>query len=527
MSQRFAPSSGLFAVPLLLLTVTPAFADACGNLAEIKLPDTTVKLAQTVAPGTLVPPLGMPAAVFHNMPSFCRVVLKIAPSSDSDIEVELWMPSTGWNRKVMGRGNGGFAGIISYAEMAGDVRHGFATVSTDTGHPGDLLHADWASGHPEKMIDYGYRAIHLMTVQAEALIQAFYSSPAKYSYFASCSNGGRQALMEAQRYPDDYQGLLAGAPANNWTNNLTGYIWNAQALTAAKDSLILPAKLPAISAAVVAACDAQDGLKDGVIQDPRTCHFDPAVLLCKGAETDQCLNADQVRALKTIYAGPKDPQGHPLYTGYMPGGELGPGGWAGWITAPEFGKSGQYLLGTQFFANIVYQNPKWDYRTLNFGGDIQSMNRTFAALLNANDPNLTAFANHGGKLILYQGWSDAAISPLNTLHYYQSVVSALGPRSKDAIALYMVPGMQHCDGGPGATDFGQHDLKYDPNTSIFSDLERWVETGVAPGAIVARHQDYPGSHATAPMTRLICPYPQTDHYKGAGNIWDAANFQCR
>ncbi len=527
MRVRISPVAVLVCLSLLAGGGT-AFADNCAALSVLKLPETTITSAQTVEPGKFVPPAGTQPADFLDMPTFCRVQMEIKPSKDSDIKVEVWLPSSGWNGKFLGRGNGGFAGAIAYAELAEDIRGGYATASTDTGHVGWVLDADWAVGHPEKVVDFGYRAIHEMTLKAKLLMRTFYGKDAQYDYFASCSNGSRAALMEAQRYPDDYIGILAGAPANDWTENFAGFVWDAQALFADPRSTISSSKLPAIHAAVMSACDADDGVKDGILNDPRTCHFDPSVLLCKGKESNECLTAPQIDALKKIYSGPIDASGKAVFPGYFPGDELGPHGWAVWITPASVNLGGQYLLGDHFFADMVYQDPKWDYRTFNVDRDVKAANDKTATILNATNPDLSRFAAHGGKLIVYQGWADAAIPPMNTIDYYNRVLAATGRRGENMVRLYMVPGMHHCDGGSGATEFGQHDLKFDPRTNIFSTLERWVQTGVQPGPIIARaHKNPAVSSSPVWMTRPICTYPQLAHYKGSGDTKDAANFDCR
>ena len=495
----------------------PAYADACGNLAALKLANTKITSAETIPAGALSLPPGIPPEVFQGLPSFCRVAAEIHPAKDSDIKMEVWMPSSGWNGMLMGRGNGGFAGSIHYSEMSYGVRNGYATVSTDTGHTGDSSNADWAMGHPEKIIDFGYRAIHEMTVKAKLIVNAFYAKSPQYSYFDSCSNGGRQALMEAQRFPKDYNGIIAGAPANNWTHDVAGFMWNMQAMYANPASQIPPSKLPLINSAFSNACDGQDGVKDGVITDPRACHFDPAVLVCKGADSDACLTTPQIEALKKVYSGIKDTHGNVVYPGYFPGGELGPWGWALWIDAPTIEKSVQYSLGVAFYRNMVYDDPKWDYRSFQVDRDMKVTDDKLAKVLNATNPNLKPFANRGGKLILYQGWDDAAIAPLNMVNYYNSVVAVMPAKNDSFIRLYMIPGMQHCWGGSGPVDF-----------NVFSSLKDWVESGVEPSSIIAKQHKNPADVSSEViMTRPLCPYPQKPHYKGTGDTKDAASFECK
>ncbi|MGH9453036.1 MAG: tannase/feruloyl esterase family alpha/beta hydrolase, partial [Terriglobia bacterium] len=295
-------------------------------------------------------------------------------------------------------------------------------------------------------------------------------------------------------------------------------------------SYIPASKLPAISAAVVAACDKQDGVADGILNDPRQCRFDPAKLLCRGADANSCLTAPQVTALQKIYTGPRNSKGEPILPGYSPGGELGPNGWEGWITGSAPGKSLQFAFGTQFFSNMVYNNPTWDFRTFKLDAALKLVDKKLAPILNATNPNLSAFKAHGGRLILYHGWNDAAIPPLNTINYYQSVVRTMGrSETQDFVRLFMVPGMQHCGLGPGPSSFGAGDAAIHPDAEhdMFDALERWVERGVAPGPIIATKYVDPAHPASGTaMTRPLCPYPEVAKYKGSGSTNDAANFVC-
>jgi feruloyl esterase len=475
--------------------------------------------------GTLLGPSDLP---IQGVPAFCRIGGVIKPSSDSNIHFEVWMPEAGWNGKFRAAGNGGFAGSINFGEMAAALRDGFATASTDTGHSGSSVDAGWALGHPEKIIDFGYRAIHEMTVNAKAILQAFYGQAAQRSYFASCSNGGRQALMEAQRFPEDYDGILAGAPANYWTHLLTAGFFTVEAPMVKDPANYIPAgKVPAINGAVLAACDAQDGLKDGILNQPVGCHFDPATLLCQGAESDSCLTGPQVATLKKIYAGARNAQGKQICPGSTPGGEDGPGGWPTWITGTAAGQSLGYKFGIGFFRNMVFDNASWEPGDSNLEAAMKAADAKMAHLLNATDANLKPFQAHGGKLILYHGWSDAAIPPLNAVNYYTSVVSAM-PGTENFVRLYMVPGMQHCADGPGPSRFGQFGIfkAGDVEHDISSALEAWVEKGIEPRQIIATKylKDNPAS--SVEMTRPLCPYPRIARYNGAGDPKDAANFTC-
>ncbi|HXW56254.1 MAG TPA: tannase/feruloyl esterase family alpha/beta hydrolase [Candidatus Cybelea sp.] len=521
----------------LCLFASPAYAasQSCEQLAHLALPHTTISSAETVAAGAFTPPasatpwlVGDPAFYKH-LPAFCRVSAVSKPTPDSDIKIEVWMPESDWNGKFRGQGNGGFAGEIDWSSLGLAVAQGYTSAATDTGHAGNGSEATWALGHPEKIIDFGYRAIHEMTIVGEATTKAFYGGAPKHAYFASCSNGGRQALMEAQRFPDDYDGILAGAPANYWTHLLTSALWDAQATTFDANSYIPSSKIPAIAQAVLAACDANDGIKDGILNDPRQCHFDPSTILCKGADSDSCLTEAQVIALKKLYRGATDSKGKAIFPGFMPGGEEGQGGWPLWITGPVPAKALLFAFDYGYFADMVYDDAGWDYKKANLDEALATSDRKFANVLNSNDPNLKPFHARGGKLIVYHGWSDAAISPLNSINYYESVIQQMGKPDADSfLRLYMVPGMQHCAGGPGPDVFGENGLSVsnDPQHNMYVALEQWVEKGTAPPALIASKLEGRGPDAKAKLSRPLCPYPQEARYKGSGDPNEASNFTC-
>jgi len=509
---------------LVVLAASTAFAADCEKLAALKLKDATVTSAAVVPAGGFTQSEGRGNAIYKDVPAFCRVQAIAQPSSDSHIEFEVWLPAANWNGKYFAIGNGGFAGSIQYNLMAAAVINGYASSSTDTGHKAPATSAEWALGHYEKIVDFAYRAIHETADKSKAVIAGFYGHAAKHSYFSACSNGGRQGLMEAQRYPADYDGIISGAPANFWTHNFAGFIWDQQALQG--DAQIPASKMPALENAALAACDAIDGVKDGVIDDPTKCHFDPSVLLCKGAESDSCLTSAQVGALKKIYDGPKNSKGERIFPGYVPGGEAGPGGWSRWVTGAD---SQQAVFGIGYFADIVFQNPKWDFRGFNFDRDMKVVDDKSARLFNAVDPNLKAFKDHGGKLFIYHGWSDTAIAPTNAIFYYESIVSKMGAKEAgDFAQLYMVPGMQHCAGGPGPDNFGTNPspAPSDADHSLSIALDKWVDQGVAPKRIIATKYKGRGPDSGVARTRPLCPYPQVARYSGSGSADDAANYRC-
>ena len=478
----------------------------CEGLAKLTLPSTKITEAKLTPPD-------------KGLPAHCRVTGVITPSADSEIKFAVWMPETEWNGKFLGIGNGGFAGSISTGGLAEAVRNGFAAASTDTGHTATGgVDAKWALNHPEKIIDFGHRAIHLTAVQGKAVTTAFYGSAPKKSYFSACSNGGRQALMEAQRYPEDYDGIIAGAPANNWTHLMTNAAKNSRA-TLKDPAAYFPAeKLPAIQAAALAACDKSDAVADGVIENPAKCGFDSSVLLCKGEETKACLTAPQVGALKELYGGLRDAKGKLVYPGYALSGEAENGGWGAWITGSAPEKSALFAFSTNFFKYMVYSDPEWDYKTFDVARDLPAAQK-LAVHLNATDANLKAFQARGGKLILYHGWCDAAIPGQAAIDYYDSVVKKMGAKSAGSfVRLFMAPGMQHCGAGAGPNSFGQGGApKGEAASNIAMALEQWVEKGTAPERIIATR---PG------RARPLCAYPKTAKYKGTGSTDDAESFEC-
>jgi feruloyl esterase len=519
---------------LLFLNTAGVADDACDHLSRAKIPNTTITLAQQVAAGEFQgPPAPFSGAdltpLYKSLPAFCRVVAEAKPTSDSDIKLEVWLPASGWNGKLQGLGNGGFAGLIDTGGLGMALKAGYAATATDAGHTGSPIDGAWAVGHPEKVIDFGHRGIHEMTRVAKAVVATYYGKAPERSYFAGCSDGGREALMEAQRYAEDYDGILAGAPANNWTPLLTTAGYDTQALTLDPASFIPPAKIPTIAAAVNAACDELDGVRDGILNDPRKCHFDPTTIQCKGEDSEKCLTTAQIAALKKLYQGTLDSKGHIVYPGYPPGAEDGPGGWRLWITGPAPQKSMMAFFGKGFFSDFIHEKPDWDFKDFQIDADLKAANEKTAQALNATDVDLKPYQARGGKFILYHGWNDPAITALNTIHYYDAVIKKMGQQDVDSFArLYLAPGVQHCFGGPGPDSFGAgvDPRATDPQHSLDLALVQWVEKGTAPGTIIASKFEGP-DRTHARMTRPLCPYPQRAQYKGTGDTNDAANFSCR
>lgn len=528
--------NNLSLVGAVLLAPMLGAQQPCEKLTALQLPHTEITSAVEHPAGSIT--LGNPKTTPVPLPARCIVKAIARPTTDSEIKIEIWLPVSGWNGKYMQAGNGGWAGGIPVASLANAIQRGYAAAGTngghDTGHPEGP--AGWAIGHPEKLIDFGHRALHETAVQAKAIISAFYTKQASRSYFFGCSDGGREALMEAQRYPEDFNGIIAGAPANDWSNHFTGFVWNEQALLKSPGSVIAPENLAAIQKAVLAACDANDGVRDGLIEDPRTCRFDPAVLTCKGAENMECLTEPQVVALKKIYDGPKNPRtGKQIYPGYPPGHEAIPGAWQPWIIASPAEKSIQFMFGNSFYGQAVFEDPRWDFRTLEFDADVALAEEKAGSVLNSNNPDLRSFRAHGGKLIQYHGWADAAIAPMGSINYYNKVVEFFRkyPDARntsrtvsDFYRLFMVPGMGHCAGGIGPNSFGNTGNRFngDPERDVISALERWVEREVAPERLIGTGHAVDDAGKT--LTRPLCPFPQVARYNGSGDHLQAANFRC-
>ena len=454
----------------------PGFASDCENLATLQLPHTTITKAEVVTSGTFAPPTGKPLL---DLPPFCRVTATARPSADSEILVEIWMPQSHWNERLEGTGNGGFAGKISYGALAEGLRRGYAVANTEMGMatpPGQ--DASIFVNRPDRWIDWGYRATHEMTLLAKQVVRAYYTREASHNYFVGCSTGGEQALMESQRYPDDYDGIVGGAPAHNRTGVHVSILWN---FAVNENSYLPEAARSLLTKAVVDACDTLDGVKDGVITDPTKCHFDPASL---------ALPPSQVETVKQIYAGP-----HGLYPGLPRGSEFG---WKGLDPGP--GGKPPYAPIFEWVFGL-----NWDWRQFDFDRQNTVFTQKLAPMVNATSPDIDTFRAHGHKLLMYHGWSDWLVAPEESIHYYDAVL-ARDKTADQSVRLFMLPGMGHCSGGPGATHF-------DP----LGPLVDWVEHGVAPERIIATGESF---------TRPLCPYPQTAQYKGTGDTNDASSFVC-
>jgi len=493
------------------LCSTSAFACSI----TLKLPDTHIVSSSTI-----------PAAA--PLPEFCQVqgyvvTRGLTGEPDNKVNFEVDLPTAGWNGKLYFAGGSGFIGGRS---NKAPMSKGYATAYTDTGHEAaSAVDATWALGSMTKKVDFFDRGIHVGTVAAKAVTQAFYEKRLEKSYFVGCSTGGKQAFIEAQRYPDDFDGIIAGAPAVDYTGLMIEFNWNERVLLSSPASYIPASKLPLIAKAVLARCDTQDGLADGLISEPRKCDFDPATLQCRAGDGADCLTAAQVDSLKKLYAGPGQkifpgmPIGHedsPNYAAYI-FGNVQPATRDNLLTFPgDYIKDAnaapyEFAFQREFFRYLAFQpgDANYDWRSLNVDRDLSRV-AVLGKLHNALDPDLSRFKKHGGKMIIYNGWADPVVPPIRIIEYYEKVEGAMGnPRS--FARLFLAPGMNHCGGGPG------------PNSlDSLGALEKWVEHGEAPDQIVASHL----TDRKVDRTRPLCPYPQVAKYKGSGSIDDAANFVC-
>lgn len=489
-------------VLLTALGVRLACAQECEKLASLTLPDTTITTAAVKASDALPtargPKLTAPGP-------FCRVSMLIKPTPVSHINVELWLPpAASWNGKFLGTGNGGAAGAVAYQAMLPGLQRGYATANTDMGTNTSGLDFSFGIGHPEMVQDFAFRSTHLMTVLSKQIVKAYYGRPAKYAYFTGCSTGGHQALTEAQRFPDDYDGIVAGAPANNRTHLHIVGRWNYAVTHDDPDAYIPLEKLPMIHKAILAACDGLDGIVDGIIDDPRRCNFDPATLVCEGPN---CLTAKQANALKKVFAGPHNPRtGELIFPGMYPGSEMNPPGLQSALANPPSATPPPAR-------DLVVWATKYKGPGFDFDQDQQIIDEELGPVINDVKADLSAFQKHGGKLLFYSGWADPLIPAGEIVRYYEKVEATMGgPQTTQLFTrLFMAPGMGHCAGGTGPNRFDS-----------LSALEPWVEKGIAPEKIIATQV----SGGVTERTRPLCPYPLAARWTGLGNTNDAADFVC-
>jgi len=480
---------------------------SCESLTSVKLTDATVTSASAVPAGQFTPPggagRGNAAQQYAALPSFCRVSITSKPTSDSDIKIEVWLPTSNWNGKFQGVGNGGWAGTISYPALTSALVAGYATASTDTGH--STAGASFAMGHREKLTDYAHRGTHEMTVQAKAVITAFYGDKPKTALWNGCSTGGRQGVVEASKYPTDYDAIIAGAIPVTSPRLHAARVQLSQIVHRSSDSYIPPEKYSMIHEAALRACDTQDGLKDGIIGDPLRCKFDPKTIQCTAGDGPSCLTTAQVETVRALYAPLKNPktgatESIPLF---HPGSELV---WAT-LAGPE-----PFPISVEAFRFVVFKNPAWDWHSFDPASAYDTVDGSFGEFTPPG-ANLKPFFDRGGKLLMYHGWADQQVAPLNTVRYYDAVTNAVGKdKAATSMALFMVPGMGHCQGGQGTDTFDK-----------VGTIEQWVASGSAPTRILASHQ----TNGKIDRTRPLCPYPLIAKYKGTGNPDEAANFSCQ
>jgi feruloyl esterase len=480
-------------------------AASCEQLTSLTIPQVRVTAATQVPAGQFEPVSGTRVEV----PAFCRVVAVATPTPDSVINFEVWLPSTdAWNDNLQGVGNSGWSGAIPYEGMAAALRKNYAAAGTDTGHTGDDL--SFAAGHPEKIIDWAYRGVHVMTVAAKLIIRARQGALPQHAYFTGCSTAGAQGLMSAQRYPEDYDGIVAGNPGNDRVGRLASYIWNWNATHQTPESLISPEKLQKVNEAVVNACDALDGIKDGVLDDPRRCNFDPGTMLCRGEDSAGCLTSRQLEGLRKIYNGPHNArQVRQIFPGVPKGSEGGANsGWQTYIMDPPEPPR------VAFWKHFVFNDPNWDFRTFDWDRDLAYARTRVGAIVDANNPDLRPFRDRGGRIIMTAGWNDPIHVSEQAINYYEAVERTIGndDRTRDFFRLFMVPGMGHCVPGPGPSNF-----------DALGALEMWVEHQVAPDKIVASRAAGEGAPA---RTRPLCPYPLVARPRGSANTDEAASFNC-
>lgn len=530
--RQSAVASAL-AAAAMTLGAAPAAAMSCADLLNLSLPNTTITLAQSytagqTVSGTTKAPVGL-----------CRIAGTIKPGPRSNVHFEVWIPTDGsWNGKYQQIGNGGFAGSISLSGIANGVSRGYATAGTDDGTSGPPSGAPAFIGNMDVLLDYGYRAVKATTDDSKAIINTLMGKAPTFSYFVGCSDGGREALQSAQRYPSDFDGIIVGSPVNDQVGEFgSSYLYDMQAtLTGPQtngvpDAYIPSSKLSLLTNAALAQCIGNDGgvATDAFLSDPRECRFDPGVVQCKhGQDPNTCLTRAQVDAARKIYDGPHD-HGILLFPGLEPGGEGGAGGWTSWITGTSPTTPGsQYTLGFGFGCDLMQGVTSCNYLAIDVVQQDDAARQLLEPILSSVNPDLRAFKAHGGKMIQYAGWSDAAIAPENGLNYYRKVTHTMGDPS-DFYRVFMVPGMAHCSGGPGPNAFGNgtnNGPTIDADHDLVKALERWVERGVTPDRIIATHYTNNVPAQGVQFQRPLCPYPERAEYVGAGDPNNAASFQC-
>jgi feruloyl esterase len=488
----------------IVIAASGALNMPCTELMNLELERATITSAVDVAAGLFKPagaetrPQQQSAPPPQPIPQHCRVTLVLTPTADSHINVELWLPTENWNGKFLAVGNGGWAGSIQgYGDMQAALRRGYATAATDTGHSAaDGPAGMFALGAPEKIVDFAYRALHDMTVKSKRLIDVFYQDPLDYSYYKGCSTGGRQGVMAAQRYPGDYDGIIAGALANRHVHMHTAGAYQDIHLARHPDEALSEAKAKLVNDAVLKQCDT---LGEGFLNNPRQCSFDFTTLACgAGGAGDSCLTPGELKSVQTFYGGLRTSQGELIFSGQAYGNP---------IPAMESSQEGPGAFAFDTIRILGFQDANYDWRQFDLDRDMPRIDAA-AGHVDAVDPDLRAFEAHGGKLLLYAGWRDTGITPENTVLYYESVRDEMGPEQDDWMRLFLAPGMGHCRGGPGVDTF-----------DTLAALEQWRERDVAPDEMAAM-----GS--VSGLSRPVCAYPAYAKYDGSGDLKDAANWSC-
>jgi Tannase and feruloyl esterase len=534
------PSVGIAGVIVtgLAMAPIPAVAASCESLGSIPLSGGTITEAESHAAGSYTAPNG---TTYPNLPAFCRVAATLTPTPDSNINIEVWMPSSEWNGRYVGTGNGGYAGSIVYSTLATTLPLGFAVANTDMGTaPATALDGKPLVGHPERWIDWGIRSTHLMTVAAKQIVTAFYDRTPQYSYFTGCSTGGGQALHEAQQFPNDYDGIVGGAPAENRTHVHTEVVWAYNVTHRTPDSLLPADKAQLVTKSVLDACAVESGglASDPFLTDPRRCNWDPASLQCAGGDAANCLTEGQVQAVKLLYDGPHNPRtGALIYPGIPRGSESG-----STFDVPAIeGLSPLFPSTEPLFDGLFYWvfGPDWDWHSFDFDRNVAQVDQILAPSQNANSTDLSQFRAHGGRFLMYHGWADALVPPQDDINYFLRLVNREGEseghessalmQAQQFFRLFMAPGMGHCGGGPGPNVFGGANNPGgppDPQHNVLLALQRWVENGVAPDQVIATKyvNDTPAQGVA--MTRPLCPFPKVAGYQGSGDPNDATNFTC-
>jgi hypothetical protein len=527
---RFAFGGAFAAVSSAALqTACLAATPTCASLSGVALPDTEIAFALSYRAGQTV------SGVTKAPVDLCRVAGTVRPSPDSNIHFEVWIPTDGsWNGRFEQIGNGGFAGTIWVSYIADAVSRGYAAAATDDGTSGPPLGAANFVGHPNVLKDFGYRAIKVTTDNSKAIIKRFTGKNPSRSYFSGCSDGGREALMEAQRYPNDFDGIIVGSPANDLTGLGASFLWNMQALLAGPqthgipDAYVPAGKITLLSVLAISKCVGKDGgvSTDTFLNDPTICHFDPVVAQCTaGQDPDTCITPPQVEAVRKLYTGPHNLAGKLLFPGYEPGSGANTMNWPEWLVGTSSTSPGsQYAMTAEFWCNAVLGKPTCPFLDLNF----ETATRSIALMANSTNPDLTQFRDHGGKLIQYAGWADTAVAPANGLNYYRKVTSVMGD-VHGFYRVFMAPGMAHCYGGHGPNLFGNGNNNgpvIDAKHDLLKALEMWVERGVAPKKIIATKYFNDNPAMGIAMQRPLCPYPQISRYNGRGRTSDPSSFEC-